>query len=92
VFGITWREYEAGLEGRLVDLHSRIHRGAYRAQPSRRVCIPKSDGRQRRFRCCLPIIYLHYVYDLWVNAWRKKHAEGVQRLMLAAPSMTGTAY
>ncbi len=30
-----------------VDLHSRVHRGAYRAQPSRRVYIPKADGRQR---------------------------------------------
>jgi RNA-directed DNA polymerase len=47
VDGVTWREYEAGLEDRLADLHSRVHRGAYRAQPSRRVYIPKADGRQR---------------------------------------------
>ncbi len=47
VDGVPWREYETGLEDRLIDLHSRIHRGAYRAQPSRRVYIPKSDGRQR---------------------------------------------
>ncbi len=47
VDGITWREYETGLEDRLVDLHSRVHRGAYRAQPSPRVYIPKADGRQR---------------------------------------------
>lgn len=47
VDGVTWTEYESGLEGRLADLHSRIHRGAYRAQPSRRVYIPKPDGRQR---------------------------------------------
>jgi RNA-directed DNA polymerase len=47
VDGVTWREYEAGLEDRLTDLHGRIHRGAYRAQPSRRVYIPKPDGRQR---------------------------------------------
>jgi RNA-directed DNA polymerase len=45
--GVTWQEYETGLEDRLVDLHSRVHRGAYRAQPSRRVYIPKADGRQR---------------------------------------------
>ena len=45
--GMTWQEYEAGLEGRLVDLHSRVHRGVYRALPSRRVYIPKADGRQR---------------------------------------------
>ena len=45
--GMTWQEYVTGLEDRLVDLHSRVHRGAYRAQPSRRVYIPKADGRQR---------------------------------------------
>jgi RNA-directed DNA polymerase len=47
VDGVTWREYETGLEDRLIDLHRRVHRGAYRAQPSRRVYIPKADGRQR---------------------------------------------
>jgi RNA-directed DNA polymerase len=41
------KSMRTGLEGRLVDLHSRVHRGAYRAQPSRRVYIPKPDGRQR---------------------------------------------
>jgi len=45
--GVTWQEYKTGLEDRLVDLHSRVHRGAYQAQPSRRVYIPKADGRQR---------------------------------------------
>jgi len=34
------------LEDRLADLHSRVHCGAYQAQPSRRVYIPKADGRQ----------------------------------------------
>jgi RNA-directed DNA polymerase len=47
VDGVIWQEYEIGLEGRLIDLHSRVHRGAYRAKPSRRVYIPKADGRQR---------------------------------------------
>lgn len=47
VDGMRWREYAAGLEGRLADLHSRVHRGAYRAKPTRRVYIPKADGRQR---------------------------------------------
>ena len=47
VDGVTWRAYETGLEDRLIDLHGRVHRGAYRAQPSRRVYIPKADGRQR---------------------------------------------
>jgi RNA-directed DNA polymerase len=44
---VTWDEYEEGVEARITDLHGRIHRGAYRAQPSRRVYIPKPDGRQR---------------------------------------------
>ena len=47
VDGMRWQEYETGLEDRLNDLHSRVHRGAYRARPSRRVYIPKADGRQR---------------------------------------------
>src|SRR5258707_3528624 len=47
VDGVTWQEYETGLEDRLVDLHGRVHRGAYRAKPSRRVFITKADGRQR---------------------------------------------
>ncbi len=47
VDGLTWQEYETGLEGGLIDLHSRVHRGAYRAKLSRRVYIPKGDGRQR---------------------------------------------
>ena len=47
VDGLTWRDYETGLGRKLEDLHSRVHRGAYRASPSRRVYIPKPDGRQR---------------------------------------------
>jgi RNA-directed DNA polymerase len=44
---LTWTDYEADLERKLKDLHDRVHRGAYRALPSRRVYIPKPDGRQR---------------------------------------------
>src|SRR5665213_1601503 len=47
VDGVTWQDYEGGLESNLLDLHARVHRGAYRAQPSRRKYILKSDGRQR---------------------------------------------
>jgi len=47
VDGLTWEEYGNDLEARLTDLHGRIHSGGYRAKPSRRVYIPKSDGRQR---------------------------------------------
>jgi RNA-directed DNA polymerase len=45
---VTWAEYgDVGLVDRLRDLHERIHRGTYRAQPSKRAWIPKPDGRQR---------------------------------------------
>jgi RNA-directed DNA polymerase len=47
VDGLTWQDYEADLERNLMDLHDRVHRGAYRALPSRRQYIPKPDGRQR---------------------------------------------
>jgi group II intron reverse transcriptase/maturase len=45
--GMTWSDYAGDLELRLTDLHARVHRGTYRAQPSRRVYIPKADGKQR---------------------------------------------
>jgi len=44
---LTWQDYEADLEGNLEDLHDLVQRGAYRALPSRRVYVPKPDGRQR---------------------------------------------
>ncbi|MBV8799157.1 MAG: group II intron reverse transcriptase/maturase [Alphaproteobacteria bacterium] len=47
VDGLTWQDYGADLERKLGDLHDRVHRGAYRALPSRRQYIPKPDGRQR---------------------------------------------
>jgi retron-type reverse transcriptase len=47
VDGLTWKEYEQGLEANVVELHARVHRGAYRALPSRRQYITKADGRQR---------------------------------------------
>ena len=47
VDGLVWTRYEDGLEERLLDLHGRVHSGAYRALPSRRVEIPKPDGGTR---------------------------------------------
>jgi RNA-directed DNA polymerase len=44
---LTWKDYEADLERNLEDLHNRVRSGAYRARPSRRVYIPRPDGRQR---------------------------------------------
>jgi RNA-directed DNA polymerase len=47
VDGVTWQQYETELATRLVDLHRRVHTGTYRAQPSKRAYIAKSDGRLR---------------------------------------------
>jgi group II intron reverse transcriptase/maturase len=47
VDGVTWEQYGEKLEDNLLALHARLHRGAYRAKPSRRTYIPKADGRQR---------------------------------------------
>ena len=44
---LTWRTYAQDLDQNLTDLAARVHRGAYRALPSRRTYIPKADGRQR---------------------------------------------
>ncbi len=50
VDGLTWRGCEEDLDRKIVDLHSRLHKGAYRALPSRRVYIPKADGRSAHLR------------------------------------------
>jgi RNA-directed DNA polymerase len=47
VDGETWEHYAEEMEERLRDLHGRVHQGAYRAKPSRRVLIPKLDGTER---------------------------------------------
>jgi len=47
VDGVTWEDYGQDLAANLRDLHARVHRGSYRPRPSRRVFIPKADGRQR---------------------------------------------
>ena len=48
VDGVTWQDYEADLEGNLQDLHARVHRGTYRAQPVRRRFIPKPGTDKQR--------------------------------------------
>jgi RNA-directed DNA polymerase len=47
VDGTTWQQYGQALEANLVELHGRIHRGTYRASPSKRQYIPKADGQKR---------------------------------------------
>jgi len=48
VDGVTWKRYGGGLEDKLLALYQRLHSGRYRAQPARRVNIPKSDGSERQ--------------------------------------------
>ncbi|SCK28614.1 group II intron reverse transcriptase/maturase [Variovorax sp. HW608] len=48
VDGVTWEDYEAGLEGNLQDLHARVHSGGYRALPVRRRFIPKPGTDKQR--------------------------------------------
>ena len=48
VDGVTWEDYEAGLEGNLQDLHARVHSGGYRALPVRRRFIPKPGGGNKK--------------------------------------------
>jgi RNA-directed DNA polymerase len=47
VDGVTWEGYGQELEPRLHDLHRRVQRGTYRAQPVQRQYITKLDGRPR---------------------------------------------
>ena len=47
VDGVTWRDYEEGLDERIGRLWDAVQSGRYRALPSRRVYIPKADGKQR---------------------------------------------
>ena len=47
VDGLTWHEYQHDLDHRLATLHERVHRGSFRALPSKRVYIPKASGGQR---------------------------------------------
>jgi len=45
--GMTWTEYGRRLDQNLIELHDRVHRGAYRPQAGRRVFIAKADGTRR---------------------------------------------
>src|SRR6266478_5310723 len=64
VEGVTWEEYESGIEGRLVDLHSQVHRGAYRAQPSRRV---RQCSCPCRIQWGSPCLLTHQIHSVREN-------------------------
>src|SRR6266853_186705 len=89
VDGVTWEEYETGLEDRLADLHGRVHRGAYRAQPSRRVYIPKADGRQRPLGVAAledkivqqaVVTILNQIYEVDLEAFRMGFGQDATRI------------
>ena len=63
VDGVSWQQYEQGLEARLIELHGQVHRGVYRVQASRRVYIPKADGRQRPLGVA-SLEYLEYLRSI----------------------------
>lgn len=79
VDGQSWKQYHENLWERLVDLHGRVHRGAYRAQPCRRVYLEKPDGRKRPIGIAaledkivqgavVEILSAIYEEDIWVSA------------------------
>ena len=83
--GVTWAAYGQDLEANLEDLHARVHSGAYRARPSRRVYIPKPDGRLR---------------PLGIARWRTRSSSGLssrcstpstRRTSSASPTGSGKA-
>jgi hypothetical protein len=101
--GVTWKEYETGLDGRIADLHNRVHRGAHewaikfvehRVADHRVLRLIQKwlkagvseDSQWSESKVGTPQgavvspllanVYLHYVFDLWIEAWRKKVARG----------------
>ena len=47
VDGVTYKEYDVKTWEKIPILHEKLKSGEYRAQPLRRIYIPKEDGRQR---------------------------------------------
>jgi retron-type reverse transcriptase len=45
--GVTYAAYEANVQENVEKLHERLKGGKYRAQPLRRIYIPKEDGKER---------------------------------------------
>ena len=64
--GVTWEEYGRDISGNLHRLHTRIHAGTYRAQPSKRIFLPKPDGSQRpiSIQCLEDKIAQHAIVSL----------------------------
>jgi RNA-directed DNA polymerase len=47
VDGVTFKQYDVHTWEKIPILHEKLKSGEYRAQPLKRVYIPKEDGRQR---------------------------------------------
>ena len=98
VDGLTWTDYETDLERNLEDLFSRLHRGAYRAMPSRRVYIPKPDGRQRPLAIAAledkvvqraTAAILNAIYEEDFLGFSYGFRPGGERTMRSTPSVSG---
>jgi retron-type reverse transcriptase len=44
---VTYRDYEGQAKQKVQELHERLKNKTYRAQPLRRIYIPKEDGKKR---------------------------------------------
>lgn len=89
VDGVTWREYEKILPQRVTEMHRKIHSGAYRATPSRRVYIPKADGRQRPLG--IASIEDKVVQQAVVTVLSAIYEEDFRRLFVRVPTRAWTA-
>ncbi len=89
VDGVTWREYEKILPQRVAELHRMTHAGAYRATPSRRVYIPKADGRQRPLG--IASIEDKIVQQAVVTVLSAIYEEEFSRVLVRIPAGTRTA-
>jgi RNA-directed DNA polymerase len=86
---LTWRAYAADLEDNLADLRARVHRGAYRALPSRRTYIPKADGSQRPL--AVAALEDKLVQKAIVAVLNRIYEEEFPRVQLRIPAKARTA-
>ena len=99
VDGVTWRDHGLDLEANLLDLHARIHRGAYRARQTRRVSIPKADGRLRPLGVAAledkileraAVEVLNAIYQEHSLGFSYGSGPGVVRMMRRTPCRSGS--
>jgi len=84
VDGMTWEQYGEDLDKRIKELHRRVHKGTYQAQPSKRTYIPKEDGRMRLLGVATMGSYCtsyNRLSEGWELSWRD---DGTSRLRLGS--------